>query len=66
MFAKTTTLIPDGFKTKLDTESDLLRQDAAKLAEAARTKNGAQANDAMQRINQRIRQLRPQISDDKK
>ena len=55
-----TTLVPDAFKTKLDAESDQLRQDALKLAEAARTKNGAQANDAMQRINQRIRQLRPQ------
>lgn len=51
--------IPDAFKTKLPGEADLLRQDASKLQEAARTKNATQANEAMQRINQRIRQLRP-------
>jgi hypothetical protein len=54
-----TTQIPDAFKTKLPGEADLLRQDATKLQEAARAKNATQANEAMQRINQRIRQLRP-------
>ena len=54
-----TTQIPDAFKTKLPGEADSLRQDAAKLQEAARAKNAAQSNEAMQRINQRIRQLRP-------
>jgi hypothetical protein len=54
-----TTQIPDAFKAKLPAEAELLRQDAAKLQEAARAKNGTQANEAMQRINQRIRQLRP-------
>jgi len=51
--------IPDAFKTKLPGEADSLRQDAGKLQEAARAKNATQANEAMQRINQRIRQLRP-------
>lgn len=54
-----TTQIPDAFKTKLPGEADSLRQDAAKLQEAARAKNATQSNEAMQRINQRIRQLRP-------
>jgi hypothetical protein len=54
------TEIPASLKTILDAEADLLRQDAAKLSEAARAKNASQANTAMQRINFRIRQLRPQ------
>jgi hypothetical protein len=54
-----TTQIPDAFKTKLAGEADQLRQDAGKLQEAARAKNGSQANEVMQRINQRVRQLRP-------
>jgi hypothetical protein len=54
-----TTHIPDAFKTKVEPESEALRQDAVKLLEAAKAKNATQANDAMQRINQRIRQLRP-------
>jgi len=54
------THIPDAFKAKVEPEADLLRQDAVKLLEAARAKNAAGANEAMQRINQRIRQLRPQ------
>ena len=55
------THIPDAFKTKVEPESDLLRQDAAKLVEAAQAKNATAANDAMQRITQRIRQLRPPV-----
>jgi hypothetical protein len=54
-----TTGIPDAFKAKLPAEAESLHQDASKLQEAARTKNAAQANEVMQRINQRIRQLRP-------
>ena len=53
-----TTNIPETFKTKVEGEADLLRQDAVKLTEAARTKNAPQVNETMQRINQRIRQLR--------
>jgi hypothetical protein len=54
-----TTHIPDAFKNKVEPEADELRKDALKLAEAARAKNASTANDTMQRINQRIRQLRP-------
>jgi hypothetical protein len=53
------THIPDAFKPKVEPEAELLRQDAVKLAEAARAKNAQQTNETMQRINQRIRQLRP-------
>lgn len=52
------TLIPEKLKAKIAGESEQLRQDATKLAEAARTKNSTQANEAMQRINLRIRELR--------
>ena len=55
------THIPEAFKTKIEPESDLLRQDATKLLAAARAKNASAANDAMQRITQRIRQLRPPV-----
>ena len=51
--------IPEPFKAKVGPESEQLRQDALKLIDAARGKNAAQANEAMQRINQRIRLLRP-------
>ena len=54
-----TTHIPEAFKAKVEGEADHLRQDAAKLTEAARAKNAPQVNETMQRINQRIRQLRP-------
>ena len=54
------TQVPEAFKTKLSVEADLLRQDATKLGEAARAKNATQVNEAMQRINHRIRQMRPQ------
>lgn len=53
-----TTNIPDGFKTKVEREADLLRKDAVNLLEAARAKNATQVNEALQRINQRVRQLR--------
>ena len=53
------THIPDTFKDKVGPESELLRKDADLLIEAARKQNAAQANEAMQRINDRIRQLRP-------
>ena len=54
-----TTHIPGAFKTKVEPESEQLRQDAVKLLEAARAKNAMQVNEALQRINQRIRQMRP-------
>ncbi len=61
------THIPEAFKSKVEPEADLLRQDAAKLVDAAKAKNATAANDAMQRITQRIRQLRPPVkAEDKK
>ena len=61
-----TTNIPDNMKSKIEAESDLLRQDAAKLIDAAKAKNGPQTSEVMQRINQRIRQLRPQVKTEEK
>lgn len=55
------THIPEAFKAKVEPESDLLRQDAVKLLEAAKAKNANAANEAMQRITQRVRQLRPPV-----
>ena len=60
-----TTNIPDAYKAKVGPESELLQKDAQKLIDAARTKNAAQANEAMQRINLRIRALRPAEKTDK-
>ena len=54
-----TTHIPEAFKMKVESESEQLRQDAVKLVEAARAKNATHVNETMQRINLRIRQLRP-------
>lgn len=51
--------IPETLKAKLPAEAEALRQDAQKLLEAARGKNAKEANAAMQRINERIRQIRP-------
>ena len=59
-FLPKSTHIPEAFKAKVEPESNLLRQDALKLLEAARAKNTKQTNEVMQRINERIRQLRPQ------
>ena len=53
------TQIPEPLKTKIEAEADQLRQDAQKLGAAARARNATQVNEAMQRINQRIRLLRP-------
>lgn len=53
------THIPDAFKDKVGPESESLRKDALVLIESARKQNATQANEAMQRINDRIRQLRP-------
>ncbi len=55
-----TTNIPEAFKTKVEPEADLLRKDAVKLLDAARAKNATQVNEALQRINQRVRELRAQ------
>lgn len=51
--------IPGHLASKVEAESDALRQDALKLGEAAKTKNAVAVNDAIQRIGVRIRQLRP-------
>lgn len=56
------TNIPAAFKAKIEPESDELRKDAVKLLEFARAKNAKQVNETMQRINLRIRQLRPEES----
>jgi len=53
------THIPEAFKTKVEPEAELLRKDALQLTEAARNQNAKLANETMQRINQRIRLLRP-------
>lgn len=52
------THIPEALKAKVEPEADLLRQDAVKLLEAARAKNAAAANESIQRIIQRVRQMR--------
>jgi hypothetical protein len=51
--------IPDHLASKVEAESDALRQDALKLSDAAKTKNASAVNDTIQRIGARIRQLRP-------
>jgi hypothetical protein len=53
------THIPAAFKDKVEPESELLKKDAVKLLDAARAKDAPRVNEALQRINQRIRQLRP-------
>jgi hypothetical protein len=58
-FLPKATHVPDAFKAKVESEADLLRQDAAKLIDAARAKDVPNTNAIMQRINQRIRQMRP-------
>jgi hypothetical protein len=50
--------VPDAVKDRVGPETDLLRQDAIKLGEAARAKDARAVNDALQRINLRIRDLR--------
>jgi len=57
-FLPKTTQIPDALKDKLGAETEQLRQDAMKLGDAARAKDARAANDALQRINLRIRELR--------
>ncbi len=54
-----TTHVPEAFKKKVESEAELLRKDAVLLTNAARARNATQANEAMQRINDRIRKLRP-------
>ena len=54
-----TTQVPESLKAKLETEAEALRKDAVALIDAAKAKNGTTANETMQRINQRIRALRP-------
>jgi FkbM family methyltransferase len=58
-FLPKTTQIPDALKDRLTVETDQLRQDASKLGEAARAKNARAVNESLQRINLRIRELRP-------
>jgi hypothetical protein len=56
-FLPKTTQIPDSLRDKLGAETDQLRQDAMKLGDAARAKDARAVNDALQRINRRIRDL---------
>lgn len=51
--------IPPALKDKIAPETATLRQDAQKLAAAAHVQNVAACNEALQRINLRIRLLRP-------
>jgi hypothetical protein len=53
-----TTQLPDALKDKIGPETEKLRTDALKLGEAARAKNSQAVNEALQRINVRIRDLR--------
>jgi hypothetical protein len=57
-FLPKSTQLPDALKDKLGGETEQLRQDALKLGESARAKNARAVNDALQRINLRIRDLR--------
>ncbi len=59
-FLPKTTQIPDSLKDKLGAETDQLRQDAMKLGDAARAKDARAVNDALQRVNLRIRELHVQ------
>jgi hypothetical protein len=59
-FLPKATEIPATLKDRLAPDTDQLRQDAVKLGEAARAKNARAVNDALQRINLRIRELRPE------
>jgi phosphoglycerate-specific signal transduction histidine kinase len=59
-FLPKATQMPDAFKDKIGAESEQLIQDCGKLREAARAKNARTVNDVLQRINYRIRELRPE------
>jgi hypothetical protein len=56
-FLPKTTQVPESLKDKLGSETDQLRQDAMKLGDAARAKDSRAVNEALQRINLRIRVL---------
>ncbi len=58
-FLPKTTNIPASLKDKLEPEARALRDDAAKLGDAARARSVAQVNETLQRINLKVRQLRP-------
>jgi hypothetical protein len=50
--------VPATVKDRLPTDAEQLRQEAVKLGEAARAKNVKTVNEALQRVNLRIRELR--------
>jgi precorrin-6B methylase 2 len=52
--------IPVAVKDRIGSETEQLRLDALKLGEAAHAKNAKAVNEALQRINLRIRELRPE------
>ncbi len=57
---------PAAFKDKVAAESKILAKDAFRLRVAAQAKNVQDANDALQRINLKIRSLRPEETPPKK
>jgi hypothetical protein len=59
-FLPKTTQIPATVKDKVGPETEQLHQDAMKLGDAARAKNARAVNEALQRINLRIRELHAQ------
>src|SRR5260370_13858689 len=52
--------VPIAVKDRIGSETDQLSLDAVKLGEAARAKNAKAVNEALQRINPRIRDLKPE------
>jgi hypothetical protein len=58
-FLPKTANVPASLQDKLNVEADTLLQDAAKLADAARGRNVREASESLQRINLKVRQLRP-------
>jgi hypothetical protein len=57
-FLLKSTEVPAGHKDKLAVEAGDLARNSAKLAEAARAKDVRQANELLQRINLKVRELR--------
>jgi hypothetical protein len=58
-FLPKTSNIPASMQTKLDSEADALRREAVQLGDAARARQVQRTNEALQRLNLRIRELLP-------
>jgi hypothetical protein len=52
--------VPANHKDSLAGEADTLREEASKLREAAKTREVKQTNEILQRINLKVRELRPE------